>query len=277
MSIVINAVSSGLQRSYNLSSAHDSIRRNLRRYKNFPKKSCDEQIAVADTHLSSSMDSSGNDKSPITLSSLDACDQLLDKISTTVDIMLKAVDPYPDHGLGLPGDYEEKSFDNIRLQQERTACMLDELISKANLDISFDSSPGIDQSHPFESIKDKLSDGLPHTFQGFLPDKFKKRLSAITEISPSALTPDFVMDTQEIIADTRKRIAYAKCQVLAKSHKVFLQHRKYPVSVLYKHSTLPTDERSTSQEASSAKQGHIPSSLTMYGQVMGHLSRAVGG
>ena len=277
MSIVINAVSSGLQRSYNLSSAHDSIRRNLRRYKNFPKKSCDEQIAVADTHLSSSMDSSGNDKSPITLSSLDACDQLLDEISTTVDIMLKAVDPYPDHGLGLPGDYEEKSFDNIRLQQERTACILDELISKANLDISFDSSLGIDQSHPLESIKDKLSDGLPHTFQGFLPDKFKDRLSAITEISPDALTPDFLIDTQEFIADARKGIAYAKCQVLAKSHKVFLKHRKYPVSVLYKHSTLPTDEPSTSQEASLAKQGHIPSSLTKYGQVMGHLTRAVGG
>ena len=275
MSIVINAVSSGLQRSYNLSSAHDSIRRNLGRYKNFPHNSCDEEITVAGTHLSSSMDSSGNDKSPITLSNLDACDQLLDEISTTVEIMHKAVDP--EHGLDLPDDYEGKSSDYFRHQQDRIVSLLDALISKINLGASPSASPGIEKSHPVNYIKDKLSGRASHTFQGYLSIKFKKRLSAITEISPSALTPDFVMDTQEIIADTRKRIAYAKCQVLAKSHKVFLQHRKYPVSVLYKHSTLPTDERSTSQEASSAKQGHIPPSLTKYGQVMGHLSRAVGG
>lgn len=275
MSIVINAVSSGSQRSYNLSSAHDSIRRNLGRYKNFPKKTCDEHIAIADTHLSPSVASSGDGKPPIIISSLDACDQLLHEISTTVDMMLKAVDPVVQQDLA--DDYKEKSYDNIRLQQERTICMLDELISKANLDISSDSSPGIDQSHPLESITDKLSDGLPHTFQGFLPDKIKERLSAITEISPDALTPDFLIDTQEVIADARKGIAYAKCQVLAKSHTVFLHHRKYPVSDLQKHNILPANEPSTPPIVSLAKKGHMPSSLTRYGQVMGHLTCAVGG
>ena len=275
MSIVINADSSGLQRSYNLSSAHDSIRRNLGRYKNFPHNSCDEEITVAGTHLSSSMDSSGNDKSPITLSNLDACDQLLDEISTTVDIMHKAVDP--DHGLDLPDDYEGKSSDYFRHQQDRIVSLQDDLISKVNLGTSPFTSPEIEKSHPVDFNKDNLTGGASHTLQEYLSIKFKKRLSAITEISPSALTPDFVMETQEIIADARKRIAYAKCQVLAKSHKVFLNHRKYPVSVLFENSPLPTDERSTSQEASSAKQGHIHSPLTKYGQVMGHLSRAVGG
>ena len=175
MSIVINAVSSGLQRSYKLASAHDSIRRNLGRYKNFPKKTCDEQIAVADTHLSSSMDSSGNDKSPITLSNLDACDQLLDEISTTVEIMHKAVDP--EHGLDLPDDYEGKSSDYFRHQQDRIVSLLDALISKINLGAITDVS---DQFVMIKLKGNKIYE-LFQTGSPFNFNSFQNKKGAVTQ------------------------------------------------------------------------------------------------